>query len=90
MDKIKIILTIVVVLLASLGLFVAIGFLYSLVFYVFVLGVIGVGGYVAFKLFTGGAKEQSQLQQLDSKLKELDPKKELQKVQRLLDEYKRK
>ena len=90
MDKIKIILTIVVVLLASLGLFVAIGFLYSLVFYVFVLAVIGLGGYVAFKLLAGGSKEQSQMKQIDSKLKELDPKKELQKVQRLLDEYKRK
>ena len=83
MDKIKIILTIVVLILASLGLFVAVGFLYSLVFYAFVIAVVGVGGYVAFKFLTSKPEEKQQL-------KALDPKKELQKVQRLLDEYKKK
>ena len=82
MDKIKLILLVVVAILASLGLFVAIGFIYSLVFYVFVFAVLGVGGYVAFKLFTKPEEKQQ--------LQALNPKKELQKVQRLLDEYKRK
>jgi hypothetical protein len=81
MDKIKIILIVVVALLASLGLFVAIGFIYSLLFYVFVFAVVGVGGYVAFKVLT--KPEEKQLRTPDSK-------KELQKVQRLLEEYKKK
>ena len=81
MDKLKIILIVVVAILASLGLFVAIGFIYSLLFYAFVLAVVGVGGYVAFKFLTRPEEKQ---------LKTLDPKKELQKVQRLLDEYKQK
>jgi uncharacterized membrane-anchored protein YhcB (DUF1043 family) len=81
MDKLKIILIVVVAILASLGLFVAIGFIYSLLFYAFVLAVVGVGGYVAFKFLTKPEEKQ---------LKTLDPKKELQKVQRLLDEYKQK
>ena len=80
MDKIKIILVIIAVILGSLGLFVAIGFIYSLLFYAFVLAVIGLGGYVAFKLFF--KTEEKQLQAPD-------PKKQLEKVQRLLDEYKR-
>lgn len=82
MDKLKIILIVVVAILASLGLFVAIGFIYSLLFYAFVLAVIGVGGYVAFKVLIKPEEKQQ--------LKTLDPKKELQKVQRLLDEYKQK
>jgi len=81
MDKIKIILIVIVGILASLGLFVAIGFIYSLLFYVFVFAVVGLGGYVAFKFLTKPEEKQ---------LEAPDPKKELQKVQRLLDEYKRK
>ena len=81
MDKIKIILTIIVVILASLGLFVAIGFLYSLVFYIFVLAVVGVGGYVAFKLFAKPKEKQ---------LQPPDPRKQIENVQRLLDEHKKK
>ena len=81
MDKIKIILTIIVVILASLGLFVAIGFIYSLVFYAFVLAVVGLGAYVAFRLFTKPEEKQLQLP---------DPQKQIEKVQRLLDEYKKK
>ena len=81
MDKIKIILVIIAVILGSLGLFVAIGFIYSLLFYAFVLAVIGLGGYVAFKLFFKPEEKQ---------LKAPDPKKQLEKVQRLLDEYKQK
>ena len=81
MDKIKIILILIVAVLASLGLFVAIGLIYSLLFYAFVFAVIGLGGYVVYKLFTKPEEKQ---------LTALDPKRELQKVQRLLDEYKRK
>jgi len=50
-------------------------------FYAFVFAVIGLGGYVAFKLFFKSEEKQQ--------LKAPDPKKQLEKVQRLLDEYKR-
>ncbi|HEY0762527.1 MAG TPA: hypothetical protein VGD61_09150 [Pyrinomonadaceae bacterium] len=52
MDKIKFILAVIVVILAALGLFVAVGFIYSLVFYAFVFAVVGLAGYVAFKVLT--------------------------------------
>jgi len=81
MDKIKFILAVIVVILAALGLFVAVGFIYSLVFYVFVFAVVGLAGYVAFKVFTKPGEKQ---------LRAPDPQKQLDKVQRLLDEYKKK
>lgn len=81
MDKIKLILAVIVVILAALGLFVAVGFIYSLVFYAFVLAVVGLAGYVAFKILTRPEEKQ---------LRAPDPQKQLDKVQRLLDEYKKK
>lgn len=81
MDKIKAILMIIAVILGLLGLLAAIGFIYSLLFYGFILAVVCLGGYLAFRLF---AKPEAK--QLHSP----DPQKQLEKVQRLLDEYKRK
>ena len=81
MDKIKAILMIIAVILGLLGLLAAIGFIYSLLFYGFILAVVCLGGYLAFLLF---AKPEAK--QLHSP----DPQKQLEKVQRLLDEYKRK
>jgi uncharacterized membrane-anchored protein YhcB (DUF1043 family) len=81
MDKIKAILTIIAVILGLLGLFVAIGFIYSLLFYGFILAVVCLGGYVAFRLLTKPESKQ---------LHSPNPQKQLEKVQRLLDEYKRK
>jgi uncharacterized membrane-anchored protein YhcB (DUF1043 family) len=81
MDKIKIIFVIIAVILGSLGLFVAIGFIYSLLFYGLILAVVCLGGYVAFRLFAKPKTKQLQTP---------DPQRQLEKVQRLLDEYKRK
>ncbi|HEV8427324.1 MAG TPA: hypothetical protein VGQ41_05390 [Pyrinomonadaceae bacterium] len=81
MDKIKIIFVIIAVILGSLGLFVAIGFIYSLLFYGLILAVVCLGGYVAFRLFAKPETKQLQTP---------DPQKQIEKVQRLLDEYKRK
>ena len=81
MDKIKIILTTIAVILGLLGLLAAIGFIYSILFYGFVLAVVCLGGYVAFRLLVRPEAKQLQTP---------NPQKELEKVQRLLDEYKRK
>jgi uncharacterized membrane-anchored protein YhcB (DUF1043 family) len=81
MDKIKIILTTIAVILGLLGLLAAIGFIYSILFYGFILAVVCLGGYVAFRLFVKPEAKQLQAP---------NPQKELEKVQRLLDEYKRK
>ena len=81
MDKIKIILMTIAVILGILGLLVAIGFIYSILFYGFILAVVCLGGYVAFRLFVKPEAKQ---------LQSPNPQRELEKVQRLLDEYKRK
>lgn len=81
MNTIKAILMIIAAILGLIGLFVAIGFIYSLLFYGFILAVVCLGGYIAFRLLT-----KPEAKQLHSP----DPQKQLEKVQRLLDEYKRK
>jgi len=68
-------------ILGSLGLLAAIGFIYSILFYGFILAVVCLGGYVAYQIFAKPNAKQ---------LHTPDPQKQLDKVQRLLDEYKRK
>ena len=60
MDKIKIILMTIAVILGILGLLVAIGFIYSILFYGFILEVVCFGGYVAFRLFVKPETKQLQ------------------------------
>ncbi|HEU4479505.1 MAG TPA: ABC transporter permease [Pyrinomonadaceae bacterium] len=81
MDKLKTILTLLAIILGALAILALVGFIYSLLGYVLILGVLCLGGYIAYQLF--GKSEEKQLPAPD-------PKKELAKVQRLLDEYKRK
>jgi hypothetical protein len=80
MDKIKTILIIIAVIIGGLGVLAAIGLIYSLLNYLLVFAVLGVGGYIALKLFA----------QPDPKeIKPPEPRKELKSIQRLLDEYKK-
>lgn len=81
MDKIKQILTLIAIILGALAVLAAIGFVYNLIGYVLLLGVVCIGGYVVYKLFSQSDKNQ---------ISAPDPKRELEKVQRVLDEYKRK
>ena len=81
MDKLKIILTLLAIILGALAVLAVVGFIYSLLGYILILGVLCLGGYIAFRLF--GKSDEKQIVAPD-------PKKELAKVQRLLDEYKRK
>ncbi|HET6853802.1 MAG TPA: hypothetical protein VFH46_15980 [Pyrinomonadaceae bacterium] len=81
MQTLKTILTLIAVILGALVVLAAIGLIYSLLAYILILGVICLGGYIAFKLFTKSDGKQ---------IAAPDPKKEFEKVRRLLDEYKRK
>lgn len=81
MDKLKTILTLIAIILGALAVLAAISLVYTFLGYLLIFGVVCLGGYIAFKLLTKSDTKQ---------ISPPDPKKELQKVQRLLDEYKRK
>jgi 4-hydroxybenzoate polyprenyltransferase len=81
MQTLKTILTLIAIILGALAVLAAIGFIYSLLGYILILGVVCLSGYIAFRLFSKSDEKQ---------IAAPDPKKELKKVQRLLDEYKRK
>ena len=81
MDKLRTILTLIGIILGSLAVLAVIGFIYTAAGYIMILAVVCLGGYIAFRLF--GTSD-------DKQISAPDPKRELEKVQRLLDEYKRK
>lgn len=81
MDKLKTILILIAVILGALGVLAAIGFIYTMLSYILILGVVCLAGYIAIRLF---ARSE------DKQIAAPDPARELKKVQRLLDEYKRK
>lgn len=81
MDKLKSILTLIGIILGALAVLAVIGFIYTAAGYIMILAVVCLGGYVAFRLFGASG---------DKQISVADPKTELEKVQRLLDEYKRK
>jgi 4-hydroxybenzoate polyprenyltransferase len=80
-DKLKTILTLIGIILGSLAVLAVIGFIYTAAGYILILAVICLGGYIAFRLFGSSG---------DKQISAPDPKRELEKVQRLLDQYKRK
>ncbi|HJS24742.1 MAG TPA: hypothetical protein VJ751_10345 [Pyrinomonadaceae bacterium] len=81
MDKIKTILILIAIILGTLTIFATIGFLYSLVQFLFLAGVIGLAGYIAIRLLSNKRPRE-----LDSS----GPERHLQKVERTLEEYRRK
>ena len=80
MDKIKIILIIIAVIIGGLGVLAAIGLIYSFLNYILLFAVIGLGGYIALKLL---------LKPEPKEIKAPEPRKELKSIQRLLDQYKK-
>jgi hypothetical protein len=80
MDKIKTILTLIAVIVIAFTVLAGIGLLYSMLNYVLILAVICLGGLIAFRLISKPEAKQ---------LQSPDPKRELAKVQRLLDQYKK-
>ena len=81
MDKIKTILIVIAIIFCSLGVLAAIGFLYSIVQLLLLLGAVGVTGYIAVRLFTSKSPPA-----IDSSR----PERQQQTVERTLEEYKRK
>jgi len=80
MDKIKTILTLIAVIIIAFAVLAGIGFLYSLLNYILILAVVCLGGLIAFRLISKPEAKQIQSP---------DPKRELDKVHRLLDQYKK-
>jgi hypothetical protein len=83
MDKLKMVLIIIAVIVGGLGVLSLVGIIYSILSSVAIIAIVCLAGYVGFRVLTRSPSEPEQLHAPD-------PKKELQKVQRLLDEYKRK
>ncbi len=81
MKNIKTILVIIAVVLGAVVAFSLVGLMMTLAQYIFWLGVIGIAGYAAIKLF-----KKSNSPQLEAK----SPVQELENAGRTLDEYKQK
>ena len=81
MDKLKTILTLIAIIVVTLSVFTLIGFIYNAVIFIIIAGIVSLGAYVAYRLLRRGDVDH---------LKAADPHKELKKVDRILDEYKRK
>jgi hypothetical protein len=81
MDKLKTILTLVAIILGALIVLAGISLIYSVLGYLLLFGIVCLGALVAYGL----------LRKPDHpNLPGPDPQRELEKVQRLLEEYKRK
>lgn len=81
MDKIKAILILIAIVVVGLGVLATIGLIYSLLQILLVVGAIGLAGYIGVRLLTNKSP------------REIDPPgpdRHLQKVDRTLEEYKRK
>ena len=78
MDQLKKILTLVAVILIALLLLAGIGFLYNLVFFLLLIAA-GLGALKVFGFFRNPETK---------KLQAPDPSRDLEKVQRILEQYK--
>ena len=81
MDKIKTILIVIGIILGGLAVFLTIGFIYSLLQTLLLVGVIGLAGYIGVRLLTNKSPRE---------IESSGPERHLQKVERTLEEYKRK
>lgn len=81
MEKLKTILILISIILLSLVVLAGIGFIYTFASYLVLIAIVGLGGYIAFRLFTGSEPKQ---------ISRSDVRHELEKIDRLLEEYKRK
>ena len=80
MDKIKTILTLIAVIMIAFAVLAGIGLIYSLFIYIVILAVVCLGGLIAFRMISKPEAKRIQTP---------DPKREFEKVQRLLDQYKK-
>ena len=80
MDKLKAILILLVVILGALGLLSLIGLVYTALGYILLFGVLCFIGYIGARLLLKGKS---------SKTDELESTRDLKKIDRTLEEYKR-
>lgn len=85
MNWLKFILILLGILLGAWAIFWVIGILYSALWYLFILGALGIAGYVGYKLLAPEAKPQ-----LESKMPASQLELEIAKNERLIEEMKRK
>ena len=81
MNKIKAVLILIGVIVVGLGVLATIGIIYTLLQILLVVGAIGLAGYIGVKLLSNKSPRE-----IDSSR----PEHHLQKVERTLEEYKRK
>ena len=81
MDKIKTILIVLGIIFGGLIVFMTIGFIYSLLQFLLLAGVIGLAGYIGVRILSGKSPRE---------IESSGPERHLQKVERTLEEYKRK
>jgi len=81
MDKLKTILTLIAGMLIAFVVLAGIGLIYNFLFYLVLLGIICFASLIAYRFLRGANPGQ---------LSAPNPKRELKKVERILDEYKRK
>jgi membrane protein implicated in regulation of membrane protease activity len=81
MDKLKTILTLIAVILVALAVLAGIGFIYTFLSYLMILGIVCLAAVIGFRFLRGSNRDQ---------IRAADPHQELKKIERLLDEYKRK
>lgn len=85
MNWLKIILILLGILLGAWAVFWVIGILYGALWYLLILGVLGIGGYVGYKLLKPDAKPQ-----IESKTPVSQIELEIAKNERLIEEMKSK
>ena len=81
MDKLKTILTLIAVILVALVALAAIGFVYTALQFLLLFGIICLGAVMVLRFLMKPSPRQ---------IDEPDPERELRKVERTLEEYKRK
>jgi amino acid permease len=85
MNWLKFILILLGVLLGAWAIFWVIGIVYAALWYLFILGVIGIGGYVGYKLLKPEAKPQ-----IEGKTHASQIEMDIDRNEKLLEEMKRK
>ena len=81
MDKIKTILILVAIIFCSLGVLATIGFLYSLLQLILLVGAVALAGYIGIRLWSIKSPRE---------IKSSAAERQLQKVEQTLEQYKRK
>ena len=81
MDKIKTILILIAIIFGALAVLATIGLIYSMLPLLLMVGVIGLAGYIGLRFVNNKSPRE-----IDSS----DPERQMKKVERTLEEYKRK